>query len=181
MNPRVLTLLMKVTAEEAAQAVYTEQQTGVRHRMLMRCLDFLGKHGPMRVSPAKTAWGQSIYHPHGMVFGATDPALFLYFYARALDEMSEQVLGRVVPAVRNAHSLTEAKLGNMDIMALAVDERNLDPELVKWYEGHCTGALLPDAPFYSIAHQTSNIDPMHQKDVLAKMDSYSLCILGVQG
>ena len=176
-----LAFLDKVNLEEVQAAVLLNRLDDMRRRIYAKAAEFaLFYKGDSFAgfTQADTAWGQKTYEPCGVVFGETEPALFMYYLALALEHREN----RTYLAVYNRLNQVGKKVfgeviddSKMSAYAIESDLFISDP----WIKRYTSGGFLHDCGLYSLCHGKSNLDGKECEEIKKDIRYYALCVLDI--
>lgn len=126
--------------------------------------------------PASEAWGHPIHQPYGVVFGRTNPDLFLalYFQGRAQQEKAMQFhLDNILKHCDLVESFSEDQVRGFTADPKTGCEREISAHLF-WHLGMMQGEIFPDAGlYYAPARQAVIGEKLHEQ-ILKNAAGYAI-------
>lgn len=129
-----------------------------------------------RFEPAVRAWQQSVERPYGVVFGRSDPALFLYFYSMGKDHQERAVQHHMTGLINNFD------MGELqEELPTAIHPKpGAGPEIsahLLWHLGLIGGEILPDAGVYYASARQSFISDKLNEQIFSSIEDYAVSVV----
>ena len=176
-----LAILTEINADELAAAKVSRSLDALRQTVYMQVQSFLHQNqgsGFDIFMPADVAWRQKTYETCGVVFGETEPALFMYFFMSAIDHQMQRACKAVLASLDSCSTkFLDGALAGTGLSGYAInpDAMASDP----WINKHILGAFLPDGGLYSLCHRTSMLEEKQHEHIKRHIKNYALCVLDI--
>lgn len=132
-----------------------------------------------RFEPAVHAWNQSVDRPYGIIFGRTDPALFLYFYATGKAKQEQSVhyhMGGLMENFNIGEKFENEKVTGLVMSLTPGKEKDISAHLL-WHLGMMSGELLPDAGIYYAPGRQAVISEKLDEQILGDIGCYAISMV----
>ena len=132
-----------------------------------------------RFEPAEVAWKQSIRNPFGIVYGRSDPALFLYFYAYGKSKQEDAISHHLKGILDKCD--VEDKFEEDNIIGISVNpQKGQEDEVAAhlfWHTGMMAGEIFPDAGIYYVSARQSCVSSALDEEILKNIADYAIVMV----
>lgn len=181
MQKTYLAILEKVGRKNIREAAQSRGLDEIRSGIYANVSEFISPHkgnGFTAILHSDNAWGQNTYEHCGVVFGETEPALFMYFFSFALQQQEKRMLKAVYETLsQKGDKVMDGQKTGMGMSAYAIDMENFvaDP----WIRRCSLGGFMHDCGLYSLIHQRASLSEEETDEIKENIQDYALCVLDV--
>ena len=128
-----------------------------------------------RFEPSAGAWGQKVSSPYSVILGRNEPALFLYFYASAKQQLDERAKAHLDGFMEHLEIGNEQTVGDTKMCTAYLKGDTAEARShMEWHIASMFGELMPDCGIYFLREGRSYMTEDEHKKILCNMKDLSL-------
>lgn len=176
-----LVVLDRISKEKVREAALSKELEELRRQFFSKVWDLIIPQRDGGISiflPADEAWGQKTYEYNAVIFGETEPALFMYFLSNALNQQERRIGRAVYDTLSNkGDKVLDGASNGIGISAYAIDSSLFAAN--PWIAKFGAGQFLFDGGVYSLHHRKCNLDDDETEQIKRDMENYAICVLDI--
>lgn len=131
-----------------------------------------------RFEPSGGAWGQKVSSPYSVILGRNEPALFLYFYASAKQQLDERAKAHLDGFMEHLEIGNEQTVGDTKMCTAYLKGNTAEARShMEWHIASMFGELMPDCGIYFLREGRSYLKEAEHQKILCNMKDYAVCVV----